>query len=287
MGHIMRTKTGSSSEESNPKWEIPSESNYEKLFDLHNRVAVVTGGAGGIGKAIAFGLAAFGANIVLADVDSAGAQKIAGQLQKQGKKSLAVETDVTKLTQVDHMVRRTLDVFNRIDILANSAGGSKPEGPAAQVSERDWDETIAVNLKGTFLCCQRVGRIMIKAGGGKIINIGSIDYSAALPELAAYCASKGGIVSLTKSLAVEWAKHNITVNVIAPSEFDTPMLAKYAKGHKQETYARWVNRAPIPRARGFIGKSSEIVGAAVFLASDASTMVTGHVLHVDGGLLAG
>ncbi len=284
---MKENRTGLQSEKSNPEWDIPSELNYEKLFDLHNRVAVVTGGASGIGKAIALGLAAFGASIVIADTDREGAQAVVVQLRRLGKKCLAVETDVSKPTDVDHMVKKTLEVFNRIDILVNSAGGSKPEGPAAQVSEKDWDETIAVNLKGTFLCCQLIGSVMIRAGGGKIINIGSIDYNAALPQLAAYCASKGGIVSLTKSLAVEWAKHNITVNVIAPSEFDTPMLAEYAKGREQETYARWVSRAPIPRARGFIGKPSEIVGAVVFLASNASTMVTGHVLHVDGGLLAG
>lgn len=276
-----------SNEESNPKWEIPSESDCSKLFDLHNRVAVVTGGASGIGKAIAFGLAAFGASIVIADVDKSGAHDIAAQLQKQGKKCLAVKADVTNPIQVDRMVRKALEVFNRINILVNSAGGSKPEGPAAQVSTENWDETIAVNLKGSFLCCQRVGRVMIKEGRGKIINVGSVDYATALPQLAAYCASKGGIVSLTKSLAVEWAKHNITVNAIAPSECDTPMLMKYAKGREKKMYTKWVNRAPLSRARGFICKPIEIVGAAVFLASDASTMVTGHILHVDGGLLAG
>jgi 2-deoxy-D-gluconate 3-dehydrogenase len=270
-----------------PNWSIPSESGYEGLFDLDDRVAVVTGGASGIGKAIALALAAFGASIVIADVDISQARRIGFRLQKVGKKCLAIQTDVTKLGQVDRMVKKTLQVFDRIDILVNSAGVSKPEGPAAQLSGKDWDETIAVNLKGSFLCCQRVGRVMMKEGKGKIINISSVDYKAALPQLAAYCASKGGVISLTKSLAVEWAKHNITVNAIAPSEFDTPMLAKYAKGRQKEAHAKWISRAPLPRARGFIGKPAEVAGAAVFLASDASTMVTGHVLHVDGGLLAG
>jgi len=261
--------------------------NYEKLFDLHDRVAIVTGAASGLGRAIAVGLATHGASIVAADVDAEGSKETAAEVKKLPKQCIIVKCDVAETADVDRLVEETLATFGKIDILVNSAGVSKAEGPAAHLSEKDWDDTISVNLKGTFLCCQRVGRVMIKQNGGRVVNIGSIDYQAALPQLAAYCASKGGVVSLTKSLAVEWAPYNITLNVIAPSEFDTPLLAKFAKGREKELHAKWVSRAPIPRARGYIGKPTEVVGAALFLASDASSMVTGHVLHVDGGLLAG
>ena len=257
---------------------------YDKLFDLHDRVAVVTGGASGLGKAMACGLATCGANIVIADINVGAAEQTAAEVRKLGRKCLVVETDVSRSKDIEQLTQKALAEFGKIDVLINSAGISKMEGPAADVSEKDWDETLAINLKGTFLCCQRVGRVMIRQGRGKIINITSVDADAALPQLASYCASKGGVTSLTRALALEWASYNITVNAIAPSEFDTPMLAKFAKSQEWQSTAP--KRTPITRARGFIGQPSEIVGAAIFLASDASTMVTGHVLSVDGGLLA-
>ena len=261
-------------------------SKYARIFSLRGRVAIVTGAASGIGRAVAIGLAAYGANVIVADIDARGAKKTAIEITKLGRKCSPLECNVADPSDVDRMVKETLRAFGRIDILVNSAGVSKIEGPAARLTEEDWDDIIRVNLKGTFLCCQKVGKVMIKQRYGRVINIGSIDYQAALPQLAAYCASKGGVVSLTKSLAAEWARYSVTLNVIAPSEFETPLLAKFAKGREKEMQAKWLKRSPIPQARGFIGKPFELVGATVFLASDASRMVTGHVLHVDGGLSA-
>ncbi|HYW02090.1 MAG TPA: SDR family oxidoreductase, partial [Candidatus Acidoferrum sp.] len=222
----------------------------------------------------------------VADINATGSRKTATEIMKLGRRCSLLKCNVADPRDVDHMVKETLSTFGRIDILVNSAGVSKIEGPAARLTEEDWDDVIRVNLKGTFLCCQKVGRVMIKQRYGRVINIGSIDYQAALPQLAAYCASKGGVVSLTKSLATEWARYNITLNVIAPSEFETPLLARFAKGQEKEMRAKWLERSPIPLARGFIGKPFEIVGATIFLASGASSMVTGHVLHIDGGLSA-
>lgn len=242
------------------------DANYKKLFDLCDRVAIVTGAASGIGKAIAAGLATYGADIVVADIDSRRGRESAAEIKELGRQCAAIKCDVSKPIDVDQLVEETLTTFGRVGILVNSAGVSRAEGPAAHLTERDWDDIIGINLKGTFLCCQRVGRVMIKQKRGRVINIGSIDYQAAIPELAAYCASKGGVVSLTKALALEWAPYNVTLNVIAPSEFETPLLAKFAKGREKELRVKWVSRAPIPRGvrfhrRTFRGRrSSHILG---------------------------
>jgi len=257
---------------------MSSDVNYKKLFDLHDRVAVVAGGASGIGKAIAFGLAAHGANVLIADIDREGGAETAAELDRPGKKCLAVETDVAKPRDVDRMTEKALAAFNKIDILVNSAGISRAEGPAANLSEKDWDETIAINLKGTFLCCQAVVPHMKKQKSGRIINIASIDArTGSVAGGAHYPASKGGVISLTITLAKRLASSGILVNAIAPGNTLTDMVTSLP----QDVIDRMIKLTPLRR----LAEPREIAAVAVFLASDMSSYVNGQVIHVDGGVV--
>jgi NAD(P)-dependent dehydrogenase (short-subunit alcohol dehydrogenase family) len=250
------------------------------LFDLRDQVALVTGGTGGLGRPIAAGLAAAGATVIVADIVLDHAAEAVAEIESYGSRGLALPMDVTQAGSVQAVADRLIEEFGRIDILVNSHGLTKRIA-SAEFPEEEWDRIIAVNLKGVFLCCQIVGRVMIRQQRGSIINLASIGGLVALPMSVAYCASKGGVVQLTRTLGVEWAPLGVRVNAVAPSSFNTPMVRRVLDA-EPEYRERVVSKIPIGR----IAEPDEIVGAVLFLASAASGLVTGTVLSVDGGYTA-
>lgn len=260
-----------------PTPSLPSPAN---LFDLTGQVALVTGGMGGLGRPIAAGLAAAGATVAVADLklDQAGA--VLAEIAATGQRGLALALDVTQAASVQAVVDRLLADFGRIDVLVNCHGLTKRVA-SVDFLEADWDRIIDVNLKGAFLCCQRVGRVMLQQGRGSIINFASIGGLVGLPTSVAYCASKGGVVQLTRTLGVEWAPFGVRVNAIAPSSFNTPMVRNVLDA-EPEYRNRVVSKIPLGR----IAEPSEIVGSVLYLAAPASSMVTGTILAVDGGYTA-
>ena len=250
------------------------------LFDLHGQVALVTGGGGGLGRPIAVGLAAAGATVVVGDLVLDHTDAVLAEIAITGQTGLALPLDVTSPASVQTVIDRLLADFGRIDILVNCHGVTKRTA-SVDFLEADWDRIIDVNLKGTFLCCQSVGRVMIQQGRGSIINLASIGGLVGLPTSVAYCASKGGVVQLTRTLGVEWAPLGVRVNAIAPSSFNTPMV-RHVLDAEPEYRERVVSKIPMGR----IAEASEIVGSVIYLASAASSMVTGTILSVDGGYTA-
>lgn len=252
--------------------------NAKQLFDLTGRVAIITGGSIGLGRQMAEGLAEMGANLVLCARKKERCEQAAEELRQLGVKTLAMGCDVKSAASIQEMVDATLARFGRIDILINNAGISWG-APVEQMSLQDWNKVIETNLTGTFLCCQAVGKTMIAQGRGKIINIASVaGLSGSPPEAvqaSGYHASKGGVIIFTKDLACQWAMHNINVNAIAPGWFPTHM-SDWVIEHKKDYLLQHI---PLHR----FGTDHDLKGAAVFLASDASNYVTGHVLVVDGG----
>ncbi len=247
------------------------------LFELTGRVAIVTGGSIGLGRQMAEALAEMGANIVLCARKKERCEKAAQELQKLGVKTLALGCDVKNQAEIQQVVDATMAEFGRIDILINNAGTSWA-APVEEMRLEHWNKVIETNLTGTFLFSQAVGKIMVSQRRGKIINIASVaGLGGAPPEFQAigYHASKGGVIIFTKDLACKWGIHNIQVNSIAPGWFPTNMSQALIERNK-ETFLR-----SIPLRR--FGNENDLKGAAVFLASDASDYVTGHVLVVDGG----
>ena len=249
------------------------------LFRLDGQVAVVVGGAGGLGAAMARGLAEAGAAVAVADANAAGAQAVADAIAAGGGRALAVTVDVSDAASVARMTDAVEAGLGPVEILVNSAGITH-RAPAAEFPEAQWHRVIAVNLTGVYLASQAVGRRMVARRHGRIVNIASIAGEIGLPGTVAYSASKGGVVQLTRALAVEWAPHNVRVNAIAPSWFSTDIGDLL---HREPDYERRaMQRVPVGR----MGQPDELVGAALYLASEASRMVTGHILAVDGGTLA-
>jgi NAD(P)-dependent dehydrogenase (short-subunit alcohol dehydrogenase family) len=245
-------------------------------FRLTGQVALVTASAKGIGKACALALAEAGADIILGLRDRKSAPALVGQIQKLGREVLPVQMDVMQLEQISAAVDAGLRHFKRIDILVNNAGIGAPN-PAERVNEKDFDETLAVNLKGTFFTAQTVGRAMIKQRRGRIINISSQAGFVALPTESVYCMTKAAISHLTKCLALEWAKYNITVNAVAPTFIKTPGTKKWL----DNAAFRKSVQARIPLGR--IGTPEEVAEPVVFLASPAASLITGETLMIDGG----
>lgn len=252
--------------------------NVRQLFDLTGRVAIVTGGSIGLGRQMAKALAEMGASLVLCARRKERCQQVADQLRKLGVRTLALGCDVTKPADVQDVVGTTLAEFGKIDILVNNAGTSWGAAPEEMRLE-DWNKVVQTNLTGTFLCAQAVGKVMIHQKGGKIINVASVAGLGGAPseivEATGYHASKGAVIALTKDLACKWAPHNVQVNAIAPGWFPTHM-SRWVIENRKELLLKW-----IPQRR--FGNDDDLKGAVVFLASDASAYVTGHVLVVDGG----
>jgi NAD(P)-dependent dehydrogenase (short-subunit alcohol dehydrogenase family) len=257
-----------------------------ELFSLKGKVAIVTGGGRGIGKYIATGLAEVGANIVIGSRKLENCEQVAKALEKMGVRTLAVRCDMGKIEDIDNLVEATMRVMGGINILVNNAGITWG-APTLDFPIEKWEKVMAVNVRGTFLLSQRVGKVMIKQGGGKIINISSVSGLSGSPEevhpAIAYSTSKGAIISLTRDLAVKWAKFNIQVNAIAPAFFETDMMAWLKKDRFKTIKKHWLEEV-IPMGRS--GKEDDIKGVGVFLASGASNFITGEVICVDGGQLA-
>lgn len=249
------------------------------MFRLDGRVALVTGGGSGLGQTIACGFAHSGACVAATDISYEAAQETVEMIRKEGGEGQAQKLDVRDRLGIEEVVTRILQSWGHIDILVNSAGIAV-KGTALDYPESAWDDVLATNLKGTFLTSQIVGRHMAERRKGKIINLASIGSFIAYPNSVAYLASKGGVAQLTKAFAVELAPLNVQVNAIAPSLFDTPVVRRVRSDAASMSY--FMERTPVGR----MGRPEEIVGAAIFLASDASSMVTGHILAVDGGFLA-
>ena len=250
--------------------------NKQPSFHLDGQVALVTASAKGIGKACALALAQAGADIILGlrKKDSAGA--LVRQIQKLGREVLPVQMDVTQMQEIREGVQEGVQHFKHIDILVNNAGIGAPN-PAEHVTEKDFDETLAVNLKGTFFTAQEVGRVMIKQRQGRIINISSQAGFVALPTESVYCMTKAAISHLTKCLALEWARYNITVNAVAPTFIETPGTKKWLDNKSFRASVQ--KRIPLGR----IGNPMEVAGPVLFLASPAASLITGETIMVDGG----
>ena len=249
-------------------------------FSLEGKVAIVTGSSRGIGRAIAEGLAGAGAAVTVNGRDPETTQTAASAIVAAGGESLAVVADVSDATEVDRLIDTTVANFGRLDILVNNAGISPYFKPAETMAEAEWDEILKVNLKGVFLCCRAAGRAMIPRKSGRVINISSIGGTVALPRLVAYCSAKGAIHQLTRVLAVEWAPHQVLVNAIAPGFIETDLTKGLRESPKH--LESLIRQVPLGR----LGQPAEIVGTAIYLASDAASYVTGQMLHVDGGWLA-
>ena len=249
-------------------------------FKLDGNKAIVTGGASGLGEGMAIALAEAGADVAISDVNLQSAQRVADKIRKLGRNSFAIKTNVTRSEDVREMVRKVLKQFGRIDILVTSAGIGEGPVPPEKLSETEWRKIIDVNLAGIFLCNQEAGKVMIRQKRGKIVNISSISgtiVNKGQAGLVAYCPSKAGVISLTKVLAVRWAKYNINVNCISPGYMLTPQSEKMLSDPKRYKFV--TDLVPMKR----IGNPEDLAGAVVFLTSEASSFITGHDLRVDGG----
>ena len=244
-------------------------------MQLANQVAIVTGGARGIGRQIALSLAQEGADVALFDVNAQTLEQTCGELRQLGRRAEGLVVDVTDASVVDDAVSKVLDKLGRIDILVNNAGITQ-DGLLIRMDEAQWDRVLDINLKGTFLCTRAVAKVMLKARRGKIVSIASIVGLIGNPGQANYAASKAGIIGLTKSVAKELASRGITCNAIAPGFIKTEMTERLPEDVKQRLLAN------IPM--GTLGDPSDVAQAALFLVSGAARYITGHVLVVDGGL---
>jgi len=253
----------------------------KELFNLEDKVAIVTGGSMGIGKQLAIGLAEAGANVVITARKIERCEDTAHEIEKIGVKALPVGCDITDIDQVDKLTQIVLRKFGKIDILVNNAGITWG-GNVEDFALKNWNKVINTNITGTFLCSQRVGREMIKQKKGRIVNMSSmVGFIGCKPELMntiAYNTSKGAIITFTKDLAVKWIRYNINVNAIAPGWVYTHMSEK----HLDNVGKEWLNFIPIGR----FGGDDDLKGAIVFLSSRASDYCVGHVLVVDGGLIS-
>ena len=249
---------------------------YKMIFSLQGKKAIVTGGTSGMGAAVAEGFSVFGARVAVVGRNRDRGDKVVKKIKDLKGEASFFSVEVTDSKSVEEMVKEVHKKFGGIDILVNAAGIFRV-GPCEELSDEQWDEVIKTNLYGTFYPCRAVGRIMIDQKYGKIINFSSTDAFLGVQKQPAYCASKGAVNQLTRVLAVDWIKYGINVNAIGPCDFATPMIEPFLN---TEEYKSWIiNALPIGR----VGQAPEIVGAAIYLASDASKMVVGHTLMVDGG----
>jgi len=249
------------------------------LLELTNKTAVVIGGTSGIGLALTKALAQAGADVVPSSRRADQVRSAALEVEGLGRRSLAQTCDVTDTASLSQLLKSVCDKFGSVQILVNSAGRTK-RTPTLELPDSAWEAILETNLTGTFHACRVFGKHMVERGYGRIINIASVASFVALQEVAAYCASKAGVAALTKSLAIEWARSGVCVNAIAPGVFPTELNAALLNGTPRGR--EFLMRTPMGR----FGQLDELAGAGVFLASDAASFVTGHLLVVDGGLLA-
>lgn len=251
----------------------------QDLFSLQGKVALVTGAAQGIGREIALGFSRYGADIVAVDLTDEKLLTLKNEVEAQKRRCLVLAVDLVQRDQIERMVETAVKAMGKIDILANIAGVNVHKA-AEEMTEKDWDFVLDVNLKALFFCCQAVGKLMLRQGGGRIINMSSSFGMVGFGGRTAYAASKAAVSNLTKTLALEWSAKGINVNAIAPGPVWTE--ARHELFSNPEFYANLVKKVPMNRT----AKPAEIVGPAIFLASEASSFVTGETLLVDGGFCA-
>lgn len=245
------------------------------------KVAFVTGAANGIGRAAALAFAREGAGVVAADVSEQGNQETARLIEEAGGRALAVRCDVSRAEDVKAALDRTVGTFGRLDFAFNNAGVEQPIMPAADLTEEEWDRIVAIDLRGVFLCMRHQIPLMLKQGGGAIVNTSSGAGVKGFAGQAAYCAAKFGVVGLTKAAALDYAKSGIRINAVCPGIVETPMMGRFSGG-TPEGRARVIAQEPVGR----MGKPEEIAAAVVWLCSDAAAFVTGHAMVIDGGQTA-
>ena len=252
----------------------------EELFSLRGKVALVTGGGRGLGKGMALALAGAGADVAVAARTRAQVERTAAEIERLGRRGLPLVADVRDPGSVEEMVGLTVEKLGGLDVLVNAAGVNR-RVPSLEVTPEIWDEIVDTNLKGTFFASRAAARAMRERGGGKIINIASLASEIGLPRRVPYTAAKSGVLGLTRALAVEWAPYNIQVNAIGPGYFRTEMTEPLFRD--EEWVKGLLSRIPAGRA----GIPEDLAGAVVFLASRASDYITGQIIYVDGGFLAG
>jgi len=250
---------------------------------LSGKVAVITGAGSGIGRAAAELFAREGAEVALVDLNAQAAAAAAGQITDAGGRALAVGADVADAAQVDLAFRQISDEFGRIDVLYNNAGVNSA-GSVVDATDEDWDRCFAVNAKGTFLCSRAAGRLMVAAGGGSIVNQGSVAAVVGIANFASYCASKGAVVALTRSMSVDLAPRNVRVNVICPGTVYTPLMEPMLRARGNGDLAAGLAMTTAKYPIGRLGTPAEIAAVALFLASDDSSFLTGSVITADGGM---
>jgi NAD(P)-dependent dehydrogenase (short-subunit alcohol dehydrogenase family) len=249
------------------------------ILSLEGKTAVVIGGTTGIGRALSLGFADAGVDVIASARREEHVKDTAAEIERRGRKTIRLTSDIRDRASLERLSAASLECYGKIDILINCAG-KIIRAPTLTLAEEVWADIVDTNLTGTLRACQIFGKHMIERGYGRIINIASLNSFVALAEVAAYAASKAGVVSLTRSLAVEWSKHGVLVNAIAPGVFRTALNSELLDGTARGK--ELLMRTPMGR----FGRSEEIVGAALYLASDAASFVAGQVISIDGGFLA-